>query len=112
MRRLLRGKIPWTLIWGQIRPNAVALISLFVALTSVTYSTWRNERTEYNRNVRAATFQMLTKLADFEVQKGMAINAHQVVGFVGDTGSTKGAFLYFEIRKGKDPVDPLKWLGP
>jgi hypothetical protein len=37
-----------------------------VALTSVSYNTWRNERTEYNRNVRAATFQLLTKLADFE----------------------------------------------
>jgi hypothetical protein len=66
MRRLLRRKIPWTLICGQIRQNALALISLFVALTSVTHSTWRDERTEYNRNVRAATFQMLTKLADFE----------------------------------------------
>jgi len=66
MRAWLRRKIPWTLIWGQIRQNALALISLCVALTSVTYGTWRDERTEYNRNVRAATFQMLTKLAEFE----------------------------------------------
>jgi hypothetical protein len=50
----------------QIRSNALALISLGVALTSVSYNTWRNERTEHNRNVRAATFQILTKLADFE----------------------------------------------
>ena len=50
----------------QIRANALALISLTVALFSVSHSTWRNERTEYNRNVRAATFQLLAKLADFE----------------------------------------------
>jgi hypothetical protein len=50
----------------QIRSNALALISLGIALTSVSYNTWRNERTEHNRNVRAATFQILTKLAEFE----------------------------------------------
>jgi hypothetical protein len=56
----------WAVLRGQIRANALALISLMVALFSVTHSTWRNERTEYNRNVRAASFQMLAKLADFE----------------------------------------------
>jgi len=50
----------------ELRRNALALISLGVALTSVSYNSWRNERTEYNRNVRAASFQLLTKLADFE----------------------------------------------
>src|SRR3954454_25409358 len=53
-------------IANELRRNALALISVCVALTSVSYNTWRNERTEYNRNVRAATFQLLTKLADFE----------------------------------------------
>lgn len=56
----------WNRIRAQMRNHALALISLGLALTSVGYSTWRDERTEYNRNVRAATFQMLTKLADFE----------------------------------------------
>ena len=50
----------------QLRDNAVALISLVVALTALAYNTWRNERTEYNRNVRTATFELLTKLADLE----------------------------------------------
>jgi len=62
----VRSKIPWAAIRGQVRHHALALISLSVALTSVSYNTWRDERTEYNRNIRAATFQMLTKLADFE----------------------------------------------
>ncbi len=50
----------------QLRNNAVALISLLVALVSLGYNTWRNERTEHNRNVRAAAFEILTRLAEFE----------------------------------------------
>ncbi len=50
----------------QLRNNAVALISLVVALSSLTYNTWRNERTEHNRNIRTATFEVLTKLAELE----------------------------------------------
>lgn len=53
-------------IRNQLRSNALALISLCVALFSVSHNTWRNERTEYNRNIRAADFEILTKLADFE----------------------------------------------
>ena len=44
MRGMLRTNIPWTLICAQIRQNAIALISLSAALTSVSYSTWRDER--------------------------------------------------------------------
>ena len=66
MRGELRTQSLWAAMRTQIRSNALALISLGVALISVSYNTWRNERTEHNRNVRAATFQILTKLADFE----------------------------------------------
>ena len=31
---------------------------------------------------------------------------------MGDTGSLKGSYLYFEIRKGGQAVDPLPWLKP
>jgi hypothetical protein len=50
----------------QLRNNAVALISLVVALGSLGYNTWRNERTERNRNIRTATFELLMRLADLE----------------------------------------------
>jgi len=33
-----------------------------------------------------------------------------VIAEVGDTGSLDGAQLYFEIRSGKDPVDPMPWM--
>jgi hypothetical protein len=55
-----------TTIRRQLRDNLVALISLVVALGSLGYNTWRNERTEYNRNIRTATFELLGKLAELE----------------------------------------------
>jgi len=55
-----------TSIRQQLRNNAVALISLAVALISLAYNTWRNERTEHNRNVRAAAFEVLMRAADLE----------------------------------------------
>jgi hypothetical protein len=55
-----------TRIREQLRNNAVALISLFIALSGLGYNTWRDERTERNRNVRTAAFEILTKLAEFE----------------------------------------------
>jgi len=45
----------------QVRSNAVALISLAVALTALSYNTWRNERTEHNRNIRVAAFEVLAQ---------------------------------------------------
>jgi len=50
----------------QLRDNSVALISLVVALSSLGYNTWRNERTERNRNVRTATFELLTRIAELQ----------------------------------------------
>jgi septal ring factor EnvC (AmiA/AmiB activator) len=35
-----------------------------------------------------------------------------VLGQVGDTGSLKGPYLYFEIRKQGQAVDPQPWLAP
>lgn len=55
-----------TTVRDQLRNNAVALTSLLIALTSLGYNTWRNERTEHNRNIRAAAFEILARLADFE----------------------------------------------
>lgn len=55
-----------TTVREQLRNNAVALTSLLIALASLGYNTWRNERTEHNRNIRAAAFEILTKLAEFE----------------------------------------------
>ncbi|WP_224244046.1 murein hydrolase activator EnvC family protein [Hyalangium gracile] len=41
---------------------------------------------------------------------GEDVEAGADVGTVGDTGSLKGAYLYFEIRKAGLAVDPAPWL--
>ncbi len=61
----------------QLRRNAVALISLVVAITSLAYNTWRNEASEHNRNQRLVAVEMLVQLGslyqallDIEYGKG------------------------------------------
>lgn len=53
-------------IRDQLRRNAVALISLVIAITSLGYNTWRNEHTENNRNQRWASFEILLMLGELE----------------------------------------------
>ena len=55
-------------------------------------------------------YSLYAHLESFTVAKGQEVAQHQVVGHLGDSGSTKGAFLYFELRAGKEPLDPLAWL--
>jgi hypothetical protein len=50
----------------QVRRNSVALISLVVAVTSLSYNTWRNEQTEYNRNQRLVSIEVLIKLEELQ----------------------------------------------
>jgi hypothetical protein len=54
-------------VWHQLRANTVALTSLAVALTALGYNTWRNERTERNRNTRVAAFEVLKQLGELQL---------------------------------------------
>lgn len=56
----------------QLRSNAVALISLVVALSSLGYNTWRNEQTEENRNIRVAAFEVLKHLGELQLVVNLA----------------------------------------
>ncbi len=49
-----------------IRRNAVALISLAVALFGTSYNTWRNQTTEAHRNVREASFKLLEACGELQ----------------------------------------------
>jgi hypothetical protein len=53
-------------ILKQIKQNSVAIISLIIALTSLSYNTWRNEQSEQNRNERYAAFQILMTLNELQ----------------------------------------------
>ncbi len=44
------------------------------------------------------------------VAEGNAVTMGQMIGHTGETGVTKDDTLYFELRKGTTPIDPLKWL--
>ncbi|MCB9647809.1 MAG: peptidoglycan DD-metalloendopeptidase family protein [Deltaproteobacteria bacterium] len=57
-------------------------------------------------------YSLYAHLESFAVQVGQAVLPQQLVGYVGDSGSTKGAYLYFELRQGRAPVDPMHWLAP
>ncbi len=59
MKRLLDFK-------GQLQRNAVALISLVVAITSLSYNTWRNEASEHNRNQRLVSIEVLRNLGELQ----------------------------------------------
>lgn len=54
------------LLREQLARHAVALLSLFIALSGLAYNTWRNETSERQRNVREAAFVSLTALAEFQ----------------------------------------------
>ncbi len=47
-----------------------------------------------------------------DVTVGDAPDEGEVLGTVGDTGSLSGPRLYFEIRRGAEPLDPARWLQP
>lgn len=50
----------------QVRKNSLSVLSLLVAISALSYNTWRNEATEKNRNIRAAEFEMLRHLIEVQ----------------------------------------------
>jgi murein hydrolase activator len=46
------------------------------------------------------------------VETGEQVTRGQSIGRIGDSGSLRGPYLYFEIRDAGQPVDPREWLRP
>lgn len=55
-------------------------------------------------------FTLMAHLAQLGRAVGDAVAGGDVLGTVGDTGSLKGPYLYFELRQKGRPVDPALWL--
>jgi septal ring factor EnvC (AmiA/AmiB activator) len=55
---------------------------------------------------------LVAHLASMTAAAGEDVEAGAMLGTVGDTGSLKGAYLYFEIRERGKPLDPKAWLVP
>ncbi len=53
---------------------------------------------------------LVAHLASMRTAMGEEVEAGTVLGTVGDSGSLKGPYLYFEIREKGRPVDPRPWL--
>jgi len=46
------------------------------------------------------------------VEPGQPVLRGERIATVGDTGSLRGPYLYFELRVDGEPTDPLAWLSP
>ncbi|UCE86148.1 MAG: peptidoglycan DD-metalloendopeptidase family protein [Deltaproteobacteria bacterium] len=57
-------------------------------------------------------FTVSAHLGEVYVDVGDSVQAGEPIGAVGDTGSLSGPLLYFEIRRGGEPLDPSEWLRP
>lgn len=53
---------------------------------------------------------LVAHLASMQTAMGEEVAAGDVLGTVGDSGSLKGTYLYFELREKGRPVDPRPWL--
>jgi septal ring factor EnvC (AmiA/AmiB activator) len=56
-------------------------------------------------------FSLYGHASTADVATGDAVQAGQVIAAAGTTGGYERPGLYFEIRKGIDPVNPHHWLG-
>ena len=50
-------------------------------------------------------------LNSVNVRQGAMVRRGQAIGAVGSTGTVANAQLHFEVRKGKDTLDPKSYLG-
>ncbi|MBI4402047.1 MAG: peptidoglycan DD-metalloendopeptidase family protein [Nitrospirae bacterium] len=55
-------------------------------------------------------FSLYAHASKLLAKVGEHVQAGQVIGETGDTGMTGDSTLYFELREGAEPVDPLAWL--
>ena len=62
---------------SQIHNNIVALISLATAIAAFSYAYTRDERSEANRNVRTASFQLLMEVEQLRL---VVDSAHYKLG--------------------------------
>jgi septal ring factor EnvC (AmiA/AmiB activator) len=55
-------------------------------------------------------YTLYAHASEISVPVGKDVAAGEVIGRVGDTGSTIGTALHFEIRRGKQALNPIEWL--
>ena len=79
----------------QVQRNLVALISVFIAVSSLGYNSWRNEKSEYNRNQRWASFELLLQLGEL---RELVYHLHYDQDTIGENAARTGWAKVFTIR--------------
>lgn len=57
-------------------------------------------------------YSLYSHLDETTREAGKRVEAGDALGSVGETGSLKGPYLYFELREEGRAIDPLPWLRP
>ena len=55
-------------------------------------------------------YTLYAHLDSLKAIKGLRVEQGETVGTLGDSGSLKGPYLYFEVRKRGRAVDPERWV--
>jgi septal ring factor EnvC (AmiA/AmiB activator) len=55
-------------------------------------------------------YTLYANLSDVLVETGERVQAAELIALVGDSGSLEGPKLHFEIRYGKEQLNPAEWL--
>ncbi len=130
---LLRGRLPWPVVGSVVEVAFGKVVN--AKFNTVTQQNGLDLRIHEGAEVRAVGkgqvafagwfrgygnlvivdhgdgfHTLYAHLAATAVQVGATVQPGDLVGLVGDTGSLKGAYLYFEIRANGKPVDPLGWF--
>ena len=87
-----------------------------VSQGTVAFASWSQEPglREYGKMVMIAHgggyYTLYAHLDSISVKENQRVGGGEIIGRVGQTGSKKGPYLYFEIRKDGAPLNPSKWL--
>lgn len=57
-------------------------------------------------------YTVTSRIEKLLVEKGQKVGKEDIIGIMGDTASLFEDGLYFEIRHGRESLDPLLWLNP
>ncbi len=129
-----RGRLPWP-VTGRVEATFGKLVDVSSKLILVHHGI--DIRAPFGVNVRAPfggrvaestwvdgfgnvliidhgqrRYSLYGHLDQVDVSPGDIVEAGQIVATLGDSGSDKGAHLYFGIRRRRTAVDPLVWLAP
>lgn len=57
-------------------------------------------------------YSVTSRIEKLLVRQGATVKPESIIGIMGDAATLFDGGLYFEIRHGKKPLDPILWLNP